>query len=166
MRITIRQGPNSGQIIVVDRALTLGRDADIDVTLNDALVSTRHATLSPNADGSVELTDLGSTNGTFVNDRRVEGSTTLRGGERIRLGKVVLEVEGTMVAGGPGTVVAGGRDGQTRVAADAGGLKLVVSGGPSGGDIIDLADGTLVIGRDAASDIVIDDAEVSSRHAS
>ena len=47
MRITIRQGAGAGQIIVVDRPLTLGRDADVDVVLNDALVSTRHATLSP-----------------------------------------------------------------------------------------------------------------------
>src|SRR3954453_7469421 len=112
MRITIRQGPNSGQIIVVDRALTLGRDADVDVVLNDALVSTRHATLSPNADGSVELTDLSSTNGTFVNDRKVDGAVTLRGGERVRMGKVLLEVEGTVIAdvgtgGAGGTVVAG-----------------------------------------------------------
>ena len=152
---------------MVDRALTLGRDADVDVTLNDALVSTRHATLSPNADGSVmELTDLSSTNGTFVDDQRVEGSTTLRGGERIRLGKVVLEVEGTMVGGGAGTVVAGGGGGGETRLAGAGDWKLVVSGGPSAGAIVALAEGTQVIGRDAASDIVIDDAEVSSRHAS
>src|SRR4051812_45787708 len=165
MRITIRQGPNSGQIIVVDRALTLGRDADVDVTLNDALISTRHATLSPNADGSVELTDLSSTNGTFVNDERIEGSTTLRGGERIRLGKVVLEVEGTRIEGGPGTVVAGQQAGATRLAG-AGAWRLVISGGPSGGEIIDLAEGTQVIGRSSDSDITIDDPEVSSRHAS
>jgi S1-C subfamily serine protease len=168
MRITIRQGAGTGQIIVVDRPLTLGRDADVDVVLNDALVSTRHATLSPNADGSVELTDLSSTNGTFVNDRKIEGAVTLRGGERVRLGKVLLDVEGTVIAdapGGGGTVVAEGGGG-TRVAGEESDWRLVVSGGPSAGAIVTLAEGNNVIGRDPSAEVVIDDPEVSHRHAS
>ena len=50
------------------------------------------------------MTDLGSTNGTFVNGTRLSGSIVLRGGEEIRLGSHVLRPEAP-VGMGPGTVI-------------------------------------------------------------
>ena len=50
----------------------IGRDADCDVTIDDLLVSRRHAQLLVQPDGGYELLDLGSSNGTFVNGRRVD----------------------------------------------------------------------------------------------
>jgi S1-C subfamily serine protease len=87
------------------------------------------------------------------------------------MGKVLLEVEGTVIAdvdtgGAGGTVVAGGAGG-TRVAGGGeGAWQLVVSGGPSAGAIVALAEGDNVVGRDSAAALVIDDPEVSHRHAS
>ena len=52
--------------------LTIGRAEDNDVVLSDMLVSRRHAELRPSADGSFQLVDLGSDNGTFVNGRRIQ----------------------------------------------------------------------------------------------
>ncbi len=50
----------------------IGRDPENDVTIDDLLVSRRHAELRPESDGGYELVDLTSSNGTFVNGRRVD----------------------------------------------------------------------------------------------
>ena len=67
---------DEGQELVVplvDAAtLTLGRGDDNDVVVDDARVSIYHATLERNADGNIELRDLNSTTGTFVNGERVQ----------------------------------------------------------------------------------------------
>jgi DNA-binding winged helix-turn-helix (wHTH) protein len=67
----------------------LGRDASADVSVDDASVSRHHARIL--IDGaSARLEDLGSKNGTFVGNRRLNVSVPLRDGDRIRLGLVVL----------------------------------------------------------------------------
>jgi diguanylate cyclase (GGDEF)-like protein len=65
----------------------LGRDADCTVPLPAEDVSRRHARVSPDGAGHL-LADLGSTNGTFVNGRRVEVHR-LAAGDRVRLGSFV-----------------------------------------------------------------------------
>lgn len=52
--------------------LRVGRADDNDIVLDDLLVSRHHAELRETKDGDYELVDLGSTNGTYVNGRRVE----------------------------------------------------------------------------------------------
>ena len=70
----------------------LGRASDNNVQLPDSSVSRRHALLKVDSDGKARLTDLGSTNGTFVNGRRVPMRTTivLQDGDRLRFGSNVL----------------------------------------------------------------------------
>jgi pSer/pThr/pTyr-binding forkhead associated (FHA) protein len=68
----------------------VGRGSDCELTLPDIEASRRHALLQPQADGSVVLEDLGSTNGTYVNGQRITGPVTLRGGERVRIGDTEL----------------------------------------------------------------------------
>ncbi len=71
--------------------VTVGRRADQDIVLIDPSVSRSHARIELGPAGVVIL-DLGSTNGTVVNGQRLRGSrATLRGGERIEIGTVVLE---------------------------------------------------------------------------
>ena len=72
------------------RARTLGRGPRADFVLDAALVSRAHCRFVV-ANGELVVEDLGSTNGTFVNDRKVERST-LTVGDRLRTGRVELTV--------------------------------------------------------------------------
>lgn len=69
--------------------LVLGRDPSCTVPLPSDLISRRHAEITVDGD-RVMLKDLGSTNGTYVNDRPVE-ELELRDGDRISVGEVVLK---------------------------------------------------------------------------
>jgi len=70
------------------KSLILGRAKNADVSIPDAdSLSRRHASLTYRIE-SVILEDLGSTNGTFVNDVRIEVPTLLRSGDRFQIGSV------------------------------------------------------------------------------
>jgi hypothetical protein len=87
----IRPDQSSRTISFDGRPLTIGRAPDNRVVLRDGRASRHHARVDARR-GSLVLTDLGSTNGSFVNDRRVE-SVALGEGDRIRLGATILVVE-------------------------------------------------------------------------
>lgn len=74
-----------------DRALTLGRAPHVDVPIDDVYASDEHARIEPE-DGGWSVRDLGSTNGTFLNDAKVTRSTPLSAGDQLRLGKTRVEV--------------------------------------------------------------------------
>ena len=76
---------------------TVGRAPRADFILDAALVSRLHCRLTA-SDSTVEVVDLSSTNGTFVNDKRVK-SATLSSGDRLRVGRVELTVEKRPIAG-------------------------------------------------------------------
>jgi len=69
----------------------VGSSAACELLLSDASVSRRHAALELNGDG-VRVTDLSSTNGTWVNGLRIHDAT-LRGGEIVQFGAVAVRVE-------------------------------------------------------------------------
>ena len=69
---------------------TVGRAPRADFIVDAALVSRLHCRLTASEDG-VEVVDLSSTNGTFVNDKRVK-KATLASGDRLRVGRVELKV--------------------------------------------------------------------------
>jgi hypothetical protein len=75
-----------------DRSYTIGRAASSDIVVADEKVSSRHAQLVPDVLG-FRLRDLGSTNGTFVNEQRLAGERVLRGGEAIRVGDTAFVYE-------------------------------------------------------------------------
>jgi pSer/pThr/pTyr-binding forkhead associated (FHA) protein len=70
---------------------TVGRDPRADFILDVALVSRLHCRLTA-GDDQLEVLDLKSTNGTFVNDKRVE-KARLATGDRLRIGRVELTVD-------------------------------------------------------------------------
>ena len=74
----------------------LGRSPECQITIEDPLISRRHARLAVGAD-SVVVEDLGSRNGVRVNGRVVKGTQTLKEGDRIRIGtqEFVFSVVGT-----------------------------------------------------------------------
>ncbi len=106
----IRPDQSSRTISFDGRPLTIGRAPDNRVVLRDGRASRHHARIDARR-GSLVLTDLGSTNGSYVNDRRVE-SVALGEGDRIRLGATVLVVEA--IDGAPPT--SGPHDGDPAVA--------------------------------------------------
>ena len=61
------------------------------IRLSDTYVSQFHARLF-SRDGSWFVEDLGSTNGTYLNQRRVTGTAEIRAGDRLRMGKTTLEL--------------------------------------------------------------------------
>lgn len=65
--------------------LRIGRHATMDLPLDDAGVSREHAVIEPDGEGW-RLRDLGSANGTFVDDKRLSAPHRLSGGERVRFG--------------------------------------------------------------------------------
>jgi hypothetical protein len=80
------------RLVVGPAGVTLGRSRQADVVLDDANVSRQHAEVRPRG-GSWVLTDLGSTNGSRINGRRVEGSEVIKPGDEIELGSTSLRFE-------------------------------------------------------------------------
>ncbi len=68
---------------------TIGRATGADFILDAALVSRVHCRVTASPDGTLEIRDLDSTNGTFVNDERV-ATATMASGDRLRVGRVEL----------------------------------------------------------------------------
>jgi pSer/pThr/pTyr-binding forkhead associated (FHA) protein len=75
---------------------TVGRAPRADFVVDAALVSRLHCRLTA-GESTVEVVDLSSTNGTFVNDKRVTNAT-LSNGDRLRVGRVELTVEKRAIA--------------------------------------------------------------------
>lgn len=89
--LEIVEGPDVGRRLEVDSGVKLGRETDNPVALGDEQVSRYHASVTPIGE-SARVEDLGSLNGTFLNDSPVESPTTVRIGDRIRVGLTVLEL--------------------------------------------------------------------------
>ena len=86
-----RSDGSSRTIAFDGRPLTIGRAPDNRLVVRDGRASRHHARIDGRR-GTLILSDLGSTNGSFVNDRRVE-SVALGAGDRIRIGTTALIVE-------------------------------------------------------------------------
>jgi len=81
-----------GQAFELGGELTVGRAAGCGVSLTDTTVSQLHARIFPGTDGRLWVEDLGSTNGTFVNRKKVSAPVPIRRGDRVQVGSTVLEV--------------------------------------------------------------------------
>jgi hypothetical protein len=81
----------SKERIEVEGALTIGRSTECDVRLDDNYLSSRHARVA-NDSGDLSIEDLGSTNGTYVNQELVKGRVHLERGDIVQVGGVLFEV--------------------------------------------------------------------------
>jgi diguanylate cyclase (GGDEF)-like protein len=85
-------GPDVGGRIVLDRSVDVGRDPACELPLHDDNVSWRHVRIEDRGAGEWAFVDLGSTNGTLLNGQPCKDAI-LKAGDRIFLGKTVLEVQ-------------------------------------------------------------------------
>ncbi|MDP6063171.1 MAG: FHA domain-containing protein [SAR202 cluster bacterium] len=85
--LVVRGGPNSGAIVaLVGGSITMGRRSDNDIVVDETTVSRRHS-LIMNTPGGYVVRDLNTTNGTFVNQNKLNQSEhVLRHGDQIKLG--------------------------------------------------------------------------------
>ncbi len=88
-RLIVRRGPQPNQIYELNKdSLTIGRDINNEIVINDPEVSRNHCRLTRGAGGYI-LEDLGSTNGTFINGQRLTGSRPLASSDMIGMGETV-----------------------------------------------------------------------------
>lgn len=131
-RLQALRGPVSGQSFPIEGGgLTMGRRAGNHVVIGDQRVSGQHARFEVR-DGSLYVTDLGSSNGTQVNGAMVAGSRQLRPGDMVQIGESEFRVDGPPAGGAGATMIAG-----------AGGMggETVIGAGPSAGGQRDLTFG-------------------------
>lgn len=79
------------QRVSVGQALVIGRSAECDLAIADTYLSSRHARFALD-EGDLTVEDLGSTNGTYVNQGMVHGRVHLEKGDIVQVGGVLFEV--------------------------------------------------------------------------
>jgi tetratricopeptide (TPR) repeat protein len=109
--LVVMSGPRPYRQIPIPAAgLLLGRDDHLGPPLaTDALVSRHHASVRLQGDGTVEVADLGSTNGTYINGSKVTTLASMGVGDVLRLGDVELQLQTAPVAYQE-TIAGSGRD--------------------------------------------------------
>jgi hypothetical protein len=93
-RLVVETSPDlvEGRVIPLERGITIGRSDGADLSIVDAFVSHMHARILRR--GTYHFVeDLGSTNGTFLNDLRVERDAQLKVHDTLRIGQTTLRYE-------------------------------------------------------------------------
>jgi two-component system cell cycle response regulator len=94
--LVVIYGLDLGRKFDLGRSETVvGRASKADICVDMESVSRNHATIT-NTKKGVRIRDLGSTNGTFINDERVEGERELRNGDLVKIGRTIFK----FIAGG------------------------------------------------------------------
>ncbi len=89
-RLVLLEGVGPASVELVAPETLLGRDASCHVTIPDSSVSQRHARIY-HSDAEWHVEDLGSTNGTFLNDRPLTHPVIMRPGDKVAIGRSILE---------------------------------------------------------------------------
>ncbi|PNU18565.1 hypothetical protein C2E25_17020 [Geothermobacter hydrogeniphilus] len=163
----IKGGPQP--VALTQQRITIGRDKSNTIVLDAAGVSGFHAEIQTE-NGKSFLVDLGSSNGTFVNGKKVVGRQELKAWDKVAFEKVEAEVVDTEKRR-PTQVsraitdadLKGAAPNATQVRPGVGGWMLVGQGGAVAGKTFPVT-GKKIIGREGC-DITIDDQMISRRHA-
>ncbi|HYX95266.1 MAG TPA: FHA domain-containing protein [Geodermatophilus sp.] len=90
--LVVTAGPLTGtKITLGEQPILIGRADDSTLVLTDDFASSRHARLT-NRGGQWYVEDLGSTNGTYLDQQRVQGPLLVAPGQPIRIGQTALEL--------------------------------------------------------------------------
>lgn len=176
--INFKEGPLAGASYGLDKAeIILGRDPTVDIHINSPEVSRRHARLS-RAEQGWQIEDLGSSNGTFVNGNQISAPVVLKNGDEVRLGPGTVFVfqQPEMVSAPtrnasaeqmPTRVEIPKTEGTAQVEAPVGAapprLHITVSGRET--RVHTLTQAEITFGRVSTNEIVIDNPDISRRHA-
>jgi len=178
-RLVYLEGPyNLRQVALRRQIILLGRERDNDILLDTDLASRYHAELRLDR-GRPYLVDRGSMNGAALNGQKTWGPTPLQHGDILEMGGQRFRYEDLTAqahpaVGGPlGKQHAGEQLGETSALpaltpqlprAAAPGARLIISGGPTAGQIVALSSALLTIGRGNECDVIIPDASISRQH--
>lgn len=89
--LIVTRGPNTGSEFALEHVITsAGRHPNSDIFLDDVTVSRRHAEIERTSAGAVVVRDVGSLNGTYLNQQRIEGDTSMAHGDELQIGKFKL----------------------------------------------------------------------------
>lgn len=89
--VFVRSDSQAGLEVPIESVVVMGRSEQADVVLDDSYASEFHLRFSID-DGNLYVQDLGSTNGTYVNGRRITSPVTVARGDAVQVGKSVMEV--------------------------------------------------------------------------
>jgi len=171
--LLITQGPLAGEKVALAKLpLTFGRLQSADVVLDLGSISRMHARVSQ-ADSGYIIEDLGSSNGTFVNEERIQAARPLMNGDHLRLGPDVELIVVTAPAEAAGETMLM-HSGDLMDPDFASGVPVTPPAVPpqlvlneSGGNSVayTLTASRVRIGRQPDNDVVIDNRYVSRYHA-
>ncbi|MBI3354171.1 MAG: FHA domain-containing protein [Nitrospirae bacterium] len=89
--LTVVEGENFGEEYECkDKETAIGRSSGNDIVIKDEGISRRHCVIEP-ATSAYVLKDLNSTNGTFLNNKKILLSVVLKHGDKIKVGKTTLQ---------------------------------------------------------------------------
>jgi pSer/pThr/pTyr-binding forkhead associated (FHA) protein len=91
VELFVVEGPDRGRSFALGPQSVVGRDPTSAIHLTDEEVSRRHAIIML-GEGRCTIEDLGSSNGTYLDDQPVEGEASIATGARIGVGQTVLEL--------------------------------------------------------------------------
>jgi pSer/pThr/pTyr-binding forkhead associated (FHA) protein len=155
--VVISDDGRTRQIPIPSDGIVLGRDTQLGPPFStDEHVSRNHVSVQRRGD-VVEIADLGSANGTFVNGTRVRAPAQMQDSDVLRIGEIQLKLASPV---GVNRTVRGGMITDADVA-----CLTIVSPGAWSGRQFPLSGDYLVVGRGTASGIQIDDPHVSRKHA-
>jgi pSer/pThr/pTyr-binding forkhead associated (FHA) protein len=89
--LEIVEGREAGKQLPLTGAIDIGREPSLALPLEDTQVSRRHARIGIQ-NNAIVVEDLGSTNGTYVNDQPIQAPRVIQPGDRVRIGLTVLQL--------------------------------------------------------------------------
>ena len=91
--LEVVSGPDEGKTVdVTSKGVTIGRDSEAGLALSDDEASREHVEVRANPDGSIEVRDLGSRNGTLVNGQKISRTVNAVDGTEIGVGRTRIKV--------------------------------------------------------------------------
>ena len=93
VKLIVHGGKNEGAVIVVNKPqFVIGRLPECNLRIESKALSRRHAQIDV-SDGSVTIKDLGSTNGTFVDGKKITEPVELKNGQMLKIGPLETTVQ-------------------------------------------------------------------------